>query len=151
MAHGRIGNPTLSKNWLACAANTGAPCNFVYTLDTNAVLYYLRNDSAVVSLLEQATARGEVVNLSVITEAELFSFPALSAQEEAAIERLLLLFPVMLVDSRVAREAGSLRREYRLKLPDSLIAATALILGSSLITRNVKDFKKIRNLSIIAI
>ena len=115
------------------------------------MLYYLRNDRAVVSLLEQSTARGEVVNLSVITEAELFSFPALSAQEEAAIERLLLLFPVMLVDSRVAREAGSLRREYRLKLPDSLIAATALIMGSSLVTRNVKDFKKIRNLSIIAI
>lgn len=42
-----------------------------------------------------------------------------------------------------------IRRNYRLKLPDAVIAATALHLGLPLITRNVKDFKDIPELKLL--
>jgi len=52
------------------------------------------------------------------------------------------------IDSRLARIAGFFRRQHKLKIPDSVIAATALLTGTILITRNVRDFMKIKNLSL---
>ena len=50
------------------------------------------------------------------------------------------------LDSRIARIAGSLRRQYNIKTADSIVAATALFTGTTLITRNIRDFQKIPNL-----
>ena len=38
-----------------------------------------------------------------------------------------------------------------LKLPDAIIAATALHTGTPLLTRNVKDFKKVRGLKLLEV
>jgi predicted nucleic acid-binding protein len=53
--------------------------------------------------------------------------------------------------SKIARAAGRIRGTYGLKLADSLIATTALYTGSTLLTRNVRDSKKIPPLSLQAI
>jgi len=42
-----------------------------------------------------------------------------------------------------------LRKEYKIKLPDALIAAPALHYRLGLITRNTFDFKKIDGLEVI--
>ncbi|HAL83190.1 MAG TPA: hypothetical protein DCO83_13965 [Mucilaginibacter sp.] len=42
-----------------------------------------------------------------------------------------------------------LRKKYKIKLPDALIAATALHYRLILITRNISDFNKIAGLKII--
>jgi len=64
---------------------------------------------------------------------------------------MLHTLAVIPVDSRIARIAGALRRVHRLKTPDGAVAATALFTGSTLVTRNVKDFKKIPNLSLLPV
>jgi len=46
----------------------------------------------------------------------------------------------------VIDEAIRLRRWYRLKSPDAIIAATALLQGAEVVTRNVGDFKKVAGL-----
>ena len=46
------------------------------------------------------------------------------------------------------KELEKMRREQRMKLPDSVIAATALFTGTTLVTRNIRDFKRIPNLSV---
>lgn len=43
----------------------------------------------------------------------------------------------------------SIRKEHKIKTPDAIIAATAVVFGYTLITRNTKDFKRINNLKII--
>ncbi|KYH32796.1 PIN domain protein [Moorella mulderi DSM 14980] len=54
------------------------------------------------------------------------------------------------VDSKVALKAAELRalskKDYnrKLKLPDAIVAATALLLSAVLVTRNVEDFKHLR-------
>ncbi|MPZ78070.1 MAG: PIN domain-containing protein [Deltaproteobacteria bacterium] len=48
--------------------------NLAYTLDTNAILYYLKDDSNAVSLLREIFAHDAPVYISAITELELFAF-----------------------------------------------------------------------------
>jgi predicted nucleic acid-binding protein len=116
----------------------------VYTLDTNAIIYYLDQDPTVVALLDRLLENVDATFfVSTVTELELYSYPDLTDEEEAGITQLLTDMFVVPLDSRLARYAGSLRRMYRLKTPDSAIAATALLTKTTLLTRNVDDFRQI--------
>ena len=53
------------------------------------------------------------------------------------------------VDHNVALKTIELRLNYKIKLPDALIAATAIYYGLILITRNISDFNKITGLQIV--
>jgi predicted nucleic acid-binding protein len=55
------------------------------------------------------------------------------------------------VDLHLAQLSGVLGRTYRLKLADSIIAATALYTGSTIVTRNTRDFKKVASLEVMSI
>jgi predicted nucleic acid-binding protein len=46
-------------------------------------------------------------------------------------------------------KTADIRKQYNLKIPDAIIAATALINNLTLITRNTKDFEKVEGLIII--
>jgi predicted nucleic acid-binding protein len=82
--------------------------------------------------------------ISAITEAELFAGRTMrDAEAVERVELLLSVFEIAPVNSTVAREAGRLRREYGCSLPDALIAATAILWGAELITRNERHFKMI--------
>ena len=121
----------------------------MYTLDTNAIIYYLDRDPAVVVLLDRLFDNVDATfYVSTVTELELYSYPDLNDDEEAAITRLLTDMFVVPLDSRLARYAGYLRRLYRLKTPDSAIAATAMLTKTTLLTRNVDDFRQIDDLKI---
>ena len=119
----------------------------MYTLDTNAIIYYLDRDPAVVVTLDRLLENVDAVfYVSAVIELELYSYPDLNDEEEAGIKRLLTDTFVVPLDSRIARYAGYLRRLYRLKTPDSAIAATAILTKTTLLTRNVDDFRAIAHL-----
>jgi predicted nucleic acid-binding protein len=126
--------------------------HFVYTLDTNAIIYYLQDDPQTVPLLQGILDDPTLpVYISAVTEAELFSFPSLTDAEAQRIETLLRTIFIIPLDSQIARAAATIRRTFRVKLPDSVVAATALFTGSTLLTRNTRDFKKILTLRLQAI
>ena len=83
--------------------------------------------------------------VSVISEIELLGYKNLSAQEEKNIKSFLAQFRIVYVDDAVKNESVSLRKQYGLKLPDCIIAATAISLNLPLITAD-KQFKKVNNL-----
>lgn len=120
----------------------------MYTLDTNAIIYYLKDDPDAVEILREILEKNTPLYISALTEIELFGFPDLTSREANRIEELLNSVSVIPVDSRVARIAGSLRREHRLKISDSAIAATALFTGTTVLTRNIRDFKRVPYLSV---
>ena len=120
----------------------------MYTLDTNAIIYYLKGEAAAVSVLEPMFAQDIALYVSAVTELELLSSPALTDDDIAAIAQLLTSVVVIPVDSRLARLAGYLRRAYRVRTADSAIAATALLTHTSLVTRNIADFQRIPTLSL---
>ena len=120
----------------------------MYTLDTNAIIYYLNGDRAVMQALEEIIDQGAPRYVSTITVLELFSRRGLTETEKDDIERLLATTFVISLDIDLAREAGDLRSRYGLKTPDSAIAITALRTRSTLLTRNVRDFRRIPTLNI---
>ena len=85
---------------------------------------------------------GHRLHYSVITRAELFAGD--SATDLVA--KLLSPFREIPVDRPVAERAGRIRRETGLRLPDALIAATAIEHRLALATRNRKDFDPVRGL-----
>ena len=80
----------------------------------------------------------------VITRAELF---AGSAGTDVAA-RLLALLREIPIHRAIAERAGRIRHESGLRMPDALIAATALERNLALATRNTKDFEPVRGLRI---
>ncbi|MBI2484323.1 type II toxin-antitoxin system VapC family toxin [Candidatus Uhrbacteria bacterium] len=120
----------------------------MYTLDTNAIIYYLKDDQAAVSFFDVATRSASPLYVSTITEVELFGFSSLNFPEFEAINQLLNTVTIIPLDSRVARIAGSLRRQYHVKVPDSIIAATALVTHTTLVTRNERDFRRIPDIAL---
>ena len=61
-------------------------------------------------------------------------------------EQLLAPFRELPVDRAVAERAGRIVREFGTRLPDALVAATALEHRLALSTRNRKDFEPISGL-----
>ncbi len=115
----------------------------MYTLDTNTIIYYLKNDPHVVDIFNDIFHQDDPVYISCITELELFSFSGLTTEEVEQINKLLQTLHIIPVDSQLARLAGFLRSTHKIKTPDSIIAATAIFTGTKLLTRNIEDFKKL--------
>lgn len=84
------------------------------------------------------------LHYSVITRAELFA----GATGTDLAARVLAPFREIGVDRAIAERAGRIRRENGLRMPDALIAATALERRLGLATRNTKDFAPVRGLRI---
>ncbi len=133
------------------AKTARAPLKPVYTLDTNAIIYYLKGEESVVSHLDEIFARPAAVYITTITELELFSFSDLSGKELVDIEEFLTIVSIIALDSRIARIGASLRQAHHLETADAVIAATAAYTGTTLVTRNVRDFTNIPDLALLAI
>ena len=82
------------------------------------------------------------LHYSVITRAELFAGNTASN----LVNTLLAPFREIPVDRTVAERAGRIRRENNTRLPDALIAATAIEHNLGLATRNRSDFEPVRSL-----
>ncbi len=84
------------------------------------------------------------LHYSVITRAELFA----GSSASNVIVQLLGPLREVVVDRAIAERAGRVRRETGIRLPDSLIAATALERKLAVATRNARDFSRVRGLRI---
>lgn len=84
------------------------------------------------------------LHYSVVTRAELIA----GNTATDLVSQLLAPFRELTVDRPVAERAGRVVREFQLRMPDSLIAATALENRLTLMTRNRKDFDKVRGLRV---
>jgi len=123
----------------------------MYTLDTNAIIYYMKGDKNAVNFLDGIFVEDTVFYISAVTELELFAFSGLTKSDAAYIEKILQTITIIPLDSRIAKIAGTIRSGFKIGTADSAIAATALATGSSLVTRNVKDFKNVPGLSVLKI
>jgi predicted nucleic acid-binding protein len=120
----------------------------VYTLDTNIIIYYFNGEAPILAFLREQIEEGAPLFVSAVTEHELYSYPHLTPVEVARIDALFTTLTVIGVDSRIAQLSGQLCATYGIKALDSFIAATALMTGTTLATRNVRDFCRIPNLDI---
>ncbi|MBN2825011.1 MAG: type II toxin-antitoxin system VapC family toxin [Campylobacterales bacterium] len=96
-------------------------------LDTNAIIYAL-NDRLMLPKAHYI--------VSVITEIELLSYSKLTQDEKNSIKALLLHFEVIDLTQVIKNRTISIRQEYGLKLPDSIIVATAIESNATLVSND---------------
>ncbi|WP_426669824.1 type II toxin-antitoxin system VapC family toxin [Mucilaginibacter sp. McL0603] len=86
--------------------------------------------------------------ISIITQIEIFGSKHITPEEYDKLKRFIDIATIYPIDEGVALATIDLRLQYSIKLPDALIAATAIHYDLKLVTRNVSDFK-LKNLDII--
>ena len=116
-----------------------------YLLDTNPVLDYMGNKLPGKAKKLIAHVIDEEINLSVINKIELLGF---SKVEQDLID-FVACSNIHPMDDTIVDKTIEVRSLYKIKLPDAVIAATALQNGLVLVSRNAKDFKYIQGLEVI--
>jgi predicted nucleic acid-binding protein len=108
-----------------------------FVFDTNTVINYL-NDKIT---LPDGGDNGDIeFFISVITELELFSKPAITPEEESKISTFLNdNVTIVDIDPRIKNETIAIRRTTKIKLPDCIIAATSIVLKATLLTHDTGD------------
>jgi tRNA(fMet)-specific endonuclease VapC len=123
-----------------------------FLLDTNTVSFHIRRSSAALEKKLRRT-RAARVGLSVVTEMELRYGLARNPQLRIAplVEQFLAGIAVLPLTSEVARVYGRVRAELDaagtpIGPLDLMIASQALTLRATLVTNNLKEFRRIRGL-----
>jgi predicted nucleic acid-binding protein len=114
-------------------------------LDSNLIIY--ASLPAYAQLREFIAANAPAV--SVVSVIEVLGYHRLTPLEGMLFREFFATTLQLPVDDRVVDRAIALRQLRRLSLGDSLIAATALIHGRTLLTHNAQDFASIDGLTVI--
>lgn len=114
-------------------------------LDSNIVIYAYQPDF---SYLKPLVLDGNNA-ISAITQLEVLGFHGISEGEEIFCGYVFKLLQSLPIDDAVLSKAIELRKTYKMKLGDSIVAATALMNNREIYTRNVGDFIKIPNLVVV--
>ncbi|MDR2050159.1 MAG: PIN domain-containing protein [Deltaproteobacteria bacterium] len=101
-------------------------------LDTNIILGIFRGSPSITRALE-AHADADMC-VSVLTKMELLSFHSLTPEEEAFIMDLLSDVTIIPLNPDVEETAIRLRRATHRKMPDAIVAASAVVAGAVLVT-----------------
>jgi len=127
----------------------------MYALDTNTVLDYFKGKGGVGAKL-LAVPPGEIA-LPAVAAYEVW-IGVLGSQNsqrrQAEYERFLSMIEVLPFDAAAGRRAAELRMALERKGDaigpmDTLIAATALAHGATLVTRNVREFGRVPGLTVV--
>jgi len=119
-----------------------------YLIDTNAVIDYLGNKMPASGMSLMNNALDTNPNISVITKIEVLGFNTKAEDYEILENFINDVYLIDLTDAIIERTI-KIRKTYRTKLPDAIIAATAIENNLKLITRNLADFKSISGIEII--
>ena len=118
--------------------------------DTDVIIEYLKGNETTKKILDKINA--ENIVLSAITLMELF-YGALNKRELNKIKRALNEFDILLLNEDITQIAIKLIENYSkshgLKIPDALIASTAIYYDIPLWTYNLKDFRFIDGLRLL--
>jgi predicted nucleic acid-binding protein len=121
-----------------------------WLLDTNVVIdAFAGRADAVKAIMSGRKADLEWIGYSAVTRLEVLGFPGLTPADELGLRNLLGQFSEAPIDVAVIERAIEIRKSVRVKMPDALVAATALIYDAALLTRNTADFKNIQGISVL--
>lgn len=105
-----------------------------FLLDTNFIIGLLKSDPAVLAEVSTRTVAIAECSYSAITRMELLGFPGISRDEESIIRQKLERLRYLPLTRAIEDVVISLRQARKIKLPDAVIAATAICAGAELLT-----------------
>ena len=120
-----------------------------YLLDSNFIINYFKG-------IFEGDARqfsDSIINrttyISVITRIELLGWKSIIAKDEKLIKEFISDSTVFSLEESIIIRTISIRKSIKIKLPDAIIAATAIEHNMQLLTHNINDFKKVPDLIVI--
>ncbi len=121
-----------------------------YLIDTNVAIEYIGE-----VLPEKALAMLDGIIdgqffISVINKIELLGFADITENEELKFQELINASDILDLDEDIVNSTIEIRKKLKIKLPDAVIAATAIVNQLTIITRNKKDFEKIEGLKVLS-
>jgi predicted nucleic acid-binding protein len=122
---------------------SGSVNNFL--IDTNIVIYLSQGKLKASDFAK----KGSSLYLSSVTYIEALGYSFPNQEEEKVVTKLCEVFERLFLTEEVEKQTISLRKKYKIKLPDAIIAATAIVYNLTLVTCNSDDFKHIFGLKIL--
>lgn len=114
-------------------------------IDSNIIIYAAQPD--------YATLRQFIANyapaVSAVSYVEVLGYHGLTSSEKQHFESFFTAATITRISQPVLEQAVKLRQQRKMTLGDALIAATCLIHGFTLVTRNSKDFTWITSLTVL--
>lgn len=120
-----------------------------FLLDTNTVIYLCDGTlpQNALDFLRNEVKKG--VNISVITQIEVFSWQFPTTEIESIMQTFVYGSTIFRLSRAVVYKTIEIRKGRKIKLPDAIIAATALVHDFTLVSRNDADFKRIPDLKYV--
>jgi predicted nucleic acid-binding protein len=120
-----------------------------FLIDSNIIIYSLDNISEIKNFYNNVVDIEDLLFFSFISEIELLSFSNITSHEEEIVHNLLKSFSKIGINNDIEKITIEIRKKKKLKIPDAIIAASAIYTNSTLVTRNTKDFKNIDGLKLL--
>ncbi|MGL5113339.1 MAG: type II toxin-antitoxin system VapC family toxin [Flavobacterium sp.] len=115
-----------------------------FLADTNFLIHINQGESVVEPFLDYNLA------VSFITEIELLGAFSVSKSQKNQLKNLLNDCLILEMNYQIKNTCIYIRNKYKIKIPDAIIAATAIEFNIPLLTSD-QDFEKIKELDLIYI
>ena len=114
-------------------------------IDTNIIIYFLKDELPVNSyeFFDDSFA------VSIVTKIEFLGWRGFDNKTYNEAKDFLENVRIIQLDDDIVEKTIQIKRKFKIKTPDAIIAATCLVENRSLITRNNKDFERISDLKTI--
>ena len=117
-------------------------------VDSNVIIDYVSNRIPEKSAKQLDIYFNSNFSVSIVSKIEVLGFNT-QEYELKQLESFIQLSSIVYIDEAVAVKTIEIRRMKRIKLPDAIIAATALVQNCILLSHNTTDFNKIEGLQVL--
>ncbi len=121
-----------------------------YLWDTNTAVYFLQQQFPpnAEKFIDELLKENQPI-ISTITEIELMCWKTATEKDSIVLNNFISDALVIELEQAIKFKTAEIRKVRRIKLPDAIIAATAVIYNLTLLSRNLSDFGSIGGLKII--
>jgi len=119
-----------------------------YLLDSNVIIGYLAGRIPASSMETISAIIDQTPHISVISQIEVLRYND-TQENEAILTGFISNSVIHSLSPTVVQRTIALCKQSKIKLPDAVIAATALTENYILATRNIDDFKHISDLELL--
>jgi predicted nucleic acid-binding protein len=120
-----------------------------YLIDTNAIQDYLQESYPEKGLIKMDKILSLEANISVISKIEILSYSPDSEDFANKLQAFVDGCNLYYLDEDVIENTIQLRKKYRMKIGDAIIAATAQLYDFTVVTNNERDFNRVLKLRIL--
>ena len=111
--------------------------------DTNILIYFFNGSLSESIKRDVSELLRQSFNISVISKMEFLGFHGFKPEHKMEATKFLSFAEVVLLEDEIVDSVIEMKQTHNIKLPDAIIAATAITKNLHLVTRNVNDFKNV--------